>query len=88
MRFNGFMPLDKQSEKRNKPTAKEKQLIDNIKHARQDANITQEDLSYRIGKNSNYMGMVESYRRGISFRTLFKIADALSLKVKAFFENI
>lgn len=79
------MPLD---EKRKSQTVKEKKLIDNIKHARLEVNVTQEELSARIGKNSNYMGMVESYRRGISFKTLFKIADTLGVKVKRFFENI
>lgn len=82
------MPLDKQTENRKNLTVKEKQLIDNIKHTRLDESVTQEELSYRIGKNSNYMGMVESYRRGISFRTLFKIADALNVKVRHFFDNI
>ena len=80
-----FMPLD---EKRTPLTTKEKQLIDNVKNARLDAGITQEELSYQIKKNSNYIGMVESYRRRMSFRTLFKIANALSVKVKQFFENI
>ena len=80
-----FMPLD---EKRTPLTTKEKQLIDNIKNTRLDAGITQEELSYKIRKNSNYMGMVESYRRRISFKTLFKISDTLKVKVAKFFENI
>ena len=83
------MPLDKNTyEKRKSLSSKEKRLIDNIKHPRQKISVTQEDLSFRIGKNSNYMGMVESYRRGISFKTLFKIADALKVKVSQLFENI
>jgi transcriptional regulator with XRE-family HTH domain len=79
------MPLD---EKRKSLTAKEKKLIENIKRTRQKLSVTQEDLSYRIGKNSNYMGMVESFRRGISFKTLFRVADALKVKVEKFFENL
>lgn len=79
------MPLD---EKRKSLSSKEKKMIDNIKHLRQEANITQEELSYLIGKNSNYMGMIESYRRGISFKTLFKIAVALKTEAYQFLKNI
>ena len=79
------MPLD---EKRKPLSAKEKKMIDNIKHLRQKANITQEELSYQIGKNSNYMGMIESYRRGVSFQTLFRIAAALKTSSDQFFKNI
>ena len=79
------MPLD---EKRKSLTAKEKKLIENIKRTRQKLSVTQEDLSYRIGKNSNYMGMVESFRRGISFKTLFRVADALKVKIEKLFENL
>ncbi len=83
--FNGLMPLD---EKRKSLTVKEKKMIENIKRTRQKLNVTQEDLSYKIGKNSNYMGMVESFRRGISFKTLFRVADALKVKVEKLFENL
>lgn len=79
------MPLDKQ---RKPLSIKEKQLIDNIKNARLDANFTQEELSYKLNKNSNYFGMVESYRRGMSLKTLFKIAIILNVKSKQFFENL
>lgn len=79
------MPLD---EKRKSLSSKEKKMVDNIKHLRQKANITQEELSYLIGKNSNYMGMIESYRRGISFKTLFRIANALKTEADQFFKNI
>ena len=79
------MPLD---EKRKSLTVKEKKMIENIKRTRQKLNVTQEDLSYKIGKNSNYMGMVESFRRGISFKTLFRVADALKVKVEKLFENL
>ncbi|MBT4124527.1 MAG: helix-turn-helix transcriptional regulator [Candidatus Pacebacteria bacterium] len=79
------MPLDKQ---RKSLSTKEKQLITNIKHARLDSDLTQEELSYQISKNSNYIGMMESYRRGISLKTLFKIATVLDIKTQQLFENI
>lgn len=79
------MPLDNQ---RKPLSIKEKKLVDNIRYARQDANLTQEELSYRLGKNSNYMGMVESYRRGISFKTLFKITTILNVKATDLFHNL
>lgn len=79
------MPTD---ERRKSLTRREKLLIDNIKNVRKSKSLSQEELSYMIDKNSNYMGMVESYRRGISFDTLFKLADALKVKVKTFFEHI
>lgn len=79
------MPTD---EKRKTLSAKERRIIDNIKGARKSTGLSQEALSAKLNKNSNYMGMVESYRRGISFKTLFKIADALSVRVKQLFENI
>ena len=79
------MPLDEQ---RKRLTAKEKQLIDNIKNLRKSKNISQEELSARLNKNSNYMGMVESYRRGISFKTLFNIATLLNVKTRQLFDNI
>lgn len=79
------MPMD---EKRKLLSAKEKRMIDNIRVARKSASLSQEELSAKLNKNSNYMGMVESYRRGIGFRTLFRIADALNVKARQFFENI
>lgn len=79
------MPMD---ENRKLLSAREKRMIENIKNVRKAHGISQEQLSAKLNKNSNYMGMVESYRRGISFKTLFKIADALDVKVKQFFENI
>jgi len=85
MSFNGFMPLD---EKRKTLSTKEKKLIRNILSLRKEANVTQEELSFRIGKNSNYMGMVESYRRGLSLETIFKIADALDVNTSEFFKDL
>lgn len=79
------MPTD---EKRKPASPRERLLIENIKNARKTKNLTQEGLSAQLKRNNNYMGMVESHRRGISFKTLFKIADALNVKVKQLFENI
>lgn len=69
-------------------SVKEKKLIDNIKHARNDAGLTQEELSYKLNKNSNYMGMLESYRRSTSLKTLFKISTVLNIKLIKLFENL
>lgn len=80
-----YMPLD---EKRKTLSAKEKRIIDNVKNARKSRGLSQEELSEKLKKNSNYMGMIESYRRGISFKTLFKIAETLNMRVKQLFENI
>jgi transcriptional regulator with XRE-family HTH domain len=73
---------------RKKLSQREKLLIDNLKFARKDKDLSQEELSAKLGKNSNYMGMLESYRRGISFKTLFKAAEILNIKVKELFHNI
>lgn len=65
----------------------EKQLINRIREIRIDSNKTQEELSVAIGMNANYLGLVETHRRGLSLKALFKLAKELRVQPITFFQK-
>jgi transcriptional regulator with XRE-family HTH domain len=58
-----------------------------IKELRAKASISQEELAFRANLDRTYINSVENGRRNISIINIEKIAQALDLSVKEFFNN-
>jgi transcriptional regulator with XRE-family HTH domain len=58
-----------------------------IKELRANASITQEELASRAELDRTYINSVENGRRNLSIVNIGKIADALGLSVKDFFDS-
>jgi len=61
---------------------KDIQLGKNIKRIRRNKNLTQEKLAEIVKLTPKYIQYIESAKRIPSLKSLYKIANALSLKVK------
>lgn len=57
-----------------------------IKDLRKEQNLSQEKLAEKVGISRNYMGMIERAEINIPILTLYKLADALNIKVKNLFD--
>ena len=66
---------------------KYKELGLKIAYYRKEANLTQEQLAEKIGKNAAFIGHVEApnINKAISLDTLFDISEALNIPTYAFF---
>ena len=62
----------------------------NIKKYRELANLTQQELADKADITMNYIAKIESpkMKKGFTIPTLGRIADALNIDIKNFFENI
>jgi len=58
-----------------------------IKKLRESANLSQKDLSYSADLDRSYIASVESGHRNISIINIEKIAEALNVTVKEFFNE-
>ena len=58
-----------------------------IKALREEANITQKDLSFSSDLDRSYIAGVESGKRNISIKNIERIAKALNISVKDFFDS-
>lgn len=58
-----------------------------IKELRAKASISQEELAFSANLDRTYINSVENGRRNISIVNIEKIARALSVSVKEFFNN-
>jgi transcriptional regulator with XRE-family HTH domain len=58
-----------------------------IKELRANASITQEELAFRAELDRTYINSVENGRRNLSIVNIGKIADALDLSIKDFFDS-
>lgn len=58
-----------------------------IKELRANASITQEELAFRAELDRTYINSVENGRRNISIINLEKIASALGVSIKEFFNS-
>ena len=67
-------------------TNEDKKLSQRIKELRKEKEISQEELSNRIGANLSYVVYFETGRRGTSLPKLYKIAKALGVKTKDLFD--
>jgi len=64
------------------------QLGQNIKKLREKNAWTQEELAERAQLHISYIGQIERGLRYPSLRVLFKIADALEVKISDLFKGI
>lgn len=58
-----------------------------IKKLREKANMSQKDLAYSANLDRSYIASVESGQRNISIVNIEKIADALNVSLKEFFND-
>lgn len=58
-----------------------------IKELRAIKNLSQNDLGFCIGMDRSYLASIESGKRNVSIVNIEKIATALEVTVKEFFEN-
>jgi len=65
---------------------RDKQLADKIRWYRRNNNLTQEELSERLGVNLTYVSSVERYKRGVSLSILYKLSRIFQIKVKDLFD--
>lgn len=59
-----------------------------IKQLREAANMSQKDLAYTADLDRSYIASVENGQRNISIVNIEKVAHALSVTVKRFFDDI
>ncbi len=64
------------------------QLGQNIKKLREENAWTQEELAERAELHISYIGQIERGLRYPSLKVLFKIADALEVKISDLFKGI
>lgn len=60
---------------------------DRIKELRKLKNMSQKDLAYSSDLDRSYIASVENGQRNISIKNIEKIADALNVSLKNFFNN-
>lgn len=53
---------------------------------RKELGISQEELAFRAGFHRTYIGMIERAERNITLSNLKRLADALEIEIKKFFE--
>jgi transcriptional regulator with XRE-family HTH domain len=58
-----------------------------IKAIRESANMSQKDLAYSADLDRSYIASVESGQRNVSIVNIEKIATALGVSLKKFFED-
>ena len=63
-----------------------KKIAFNIKVERMRKNLTQFQLAEKIEVHEKYIGRIESGKQNITIRTLIKLAKALEINMKKFFE--
>lgn len=59
----------------------------NIRHVRQERNLTQEELALMSGLSQGYINQLESGKRKFTQKTLCVIAEALDLPLYEFFKE-
>jgi transcriptional regulator with XRE-family HTH domain len=58
-----------------------------IKELREASNMSQKDLSYAADLDRSYIASIENGQRNVSIVNIEKIASALGVTLKKFFEN-
>ena len=66
-------------------TKRDRRLGKSIKHFREQAGLTQERLAEKADLSSVHISYIETAARTPDLKTLYKIADALKVKVKNLF---
>lgn len=57
-----------------------------VRQMRQEQNLTQEELAFKVGVDRSYMGFVERGEKNPTLSTLMKIAKALKISIVELFE--
>ncbi len=78
--------LPKKNEERRPLNWRDKHLADKIKWYRRNNNLTQEQLSEKLGTNLTYISSIERYQRGVSLKILYKLSRIFRIKVKDLFD--
>ena len=56
-----------------------------VRELRQERNLTQQELSEKIGVSTNYIGMIERGERNTSLLKVFKLSKILDVKTSELF---
>lgn len=59
-----------------------------IKELREASNMSQKDLSYAADLDRSYIASIENGQRNVSIVNIEKIASALGVSLKKFFNNV
>jgi len=59
-----------------------------IKHLRETATMSQKDLSYAADLDRSYIASIENGQRNVSIVNIEKIATALNVTIKEFFNDV
>lgn len=65
-----------------------KQIGDAIRFQRKNAGLTQEKLAEAVDLNPKYLGEIERGEKIISIEALLRIAKAVKVPIKVFFEDV
>ena len=65
-----------------------KQIGDAIRFQRKTAGLTQEKLAEEVDLNPKYLGEIERGEKIISIEALLRIAKAVKVPIKVFFEGV
>lgn len=64
----------------------DRQLADRIKWYRRNNDMTQEELSDKLGRHLTYVASVEGYKTGISLPVIYKLCRIFNIKPKDLFD--
>lgn len=64
----------------------DKSLADKIRWYRRNNNLTQEELSEKLGVHLNYISKVERYRSGVSLPMIYKLSRIFKIRIKDLFD--
>lgn len=59
----------------------------NIRHFREESGLTQEKLAFKSGLHRAYIGQIERGEKNIGLTNLQKLAEALNIDIRMFFES-
>ena len=63
-----------------------KQFGEKVQILRKERKLSQEELAHLAGFHRTYIGMIERSERNITLSNLKRLADALNIPIKTFFE--
>lgn len=61
-------------------------LGNRVRHLRENASLTQEELGFLVGNSGKQIGRIERGEHNVTTCMIFAIAKALNLHVKVFFD--
>lgn len=65
----------------------DKEFGHRVAELRKQANLTQEELAFRSGMHRAYIGTIERGEKSPTLNTIYKIAKALGIQIKDFFNH-